>query len=277
MDEKLKEQFQELKNQKGADREEKLLAFAQEHNSPQAYNELGICYHNKKDEKKAVEMFHKALSIQEDAAVYTNLANAYFTLAQQGGTEMKMYMQKTVEAFQASAKLNSASYFFLGNLYMPKVNAPFPDDKEMAVKYYLKVEKEKALFWAQAMKNVGLYYYHDKKDYLRAAAYLLMAKKADPKDKKCANYYEYAFGKVRNRKFWQKEMELIGDQNDVDRVIEAGITKTTTRCPKCGSIRCQRISGFRKLNEYIRGSLGLNRYKKYMVQFQCLDCNHEWW
>ena len=168
MDDKLRTKLEKLKEKKGSEREAGLLALAEESQAPQVYNELGIYYKNDaNDNEKAVEMFEKALAITEDASVYTNLASAYFNLAQKDSPERKAFMKKTVDAFQAAARLNSASYYFLGNLYMPKINAPFPDDQEKAVSYFMKIEKNKGAIWAQAMKNVGLYYYHNKKDYIR--------------------------------------------------------------------------------------------------------------
>ncbi len=109
MDDKLRTKLEKLKEKKGSEREAGLLA----------------------------------LAITEDASVYTNLASAYFNLAQKDSPERKAYMKKTTDAFQAAARLNSASYYFLGNLYMPKINAPFPDDQEKAVSCFMKIEKKK--------------------------------------------------------------------------------------------------------------------------------------
>ena len=82
MDDKLRTKLEKLKEKKGSEREAGLLAFAEESQAPQVYNELGIYYKNDaNDNEKAVEMFEKALAITEDASVYTNLASAYFNLA----------------------------------------------------------------------------------------------------------------------------------------------------------------------------------------------------
>ena len=111
MDDKLRTKLERLKEKKGSEREAGLLALAEESQAPQVYNELGIYYKNDaNDNEKAVEMFEKALAITEDASVYTNLASAYFNLAQKDSPERKAFMKKTVDAFQAAARLNSASY-----------------------------------------------------------------------------------------------------------------------------------------------------------------------
>ena len=277
MDDKLRTKLERLKEKKGSEREAGLLALAEESQAPQVYNELGIYYKNDaNDNEKAVEMFEKALAITEDASVYTNLASAYFNLAQKDSPERKAFMKKTVDAFQAAARLNSASYYFLGNLYMPKVNAPFPDDQEKAVSYFMKIEKNKGAIWAQAMKNVGLYYYHNKKDYIRASAYFYMVKTADPKDKKTANYYEYAFGKVNKRKFWVEQFKKMNDQNDVDRLIDAGKKKLEVRCPRCGSSKVSHISVWTNMKKTLSSSFGLRRFERYAVTWHCDSCGKEW-
>lgn len=276
MDDRWKTELEASRKLKGAERETALTALVQKSQAPQVINELGLYYKEAGDNEKAVEMFEKALMITKDAAVYTNLASAYFNLAQKDGPERKEYMKKTVDAFQASAKLNSASYFFLGNLYMPKVNAPFPDDQEKAVSYFMQIEKSKGAIWVNAMKNVGLYYYHNKKDYIKASAYFYLAKTTDPKDKKVANYYEYAFGKVSKRKFWQEQFKKLKDQNDVDRTIEAGRKKMEVRCPRCGSTHVSRITVLNKMKKTLSSSFGLRRFEKYAVEWHCDSCGKEW-
>ena len=277
MDDRLRAQLKETRNLKGEERERALLALAEENESAQVFNELGNYYkESAADQQKVIDMFEKALSITKDAAIYNNLGSAYFNLAQQERPERKEYMKKTEEAFQASARLNSASYFFLGNLYMPKINAPFPDDQEKAVSYFGKVEKDKGPIWNSAMKNIGLYYYHNKKDYIRASAYFYLCKTADPKDKKVANYYEYAFGKVQKRKFWQEQFKKLEDQNDVDKVIEAGKKKMEVRCPRCGSVHVSHISVWSKMKKTLSSSFGLRRFERYAVTWHCDSCGKEW-
>ena len=277
MSENLKKQFEEIKQLKGDKREEALLTFAGKYNYPQAYNELGVFYKDKKsDYVKAVEMFQKALEIKKDATVYTNLATCYYMLSCPDTPEREAYMKKTVEAFEASARMNSASYFFLGNLYMPGSNAPFPDDQELANSYFMKIEKDKKYFFANGMKAIGTYYYKDKKDFPMASAYLYLAKNADPKDKKMANYYELVFGKVTKRKFWEEQFQRLISQNDVERVVREAREKLTIRCPRCGSTECQKISVMTNVRKMLEVSFGIKRLEKYAKTYECRSCKYEW-
>lgn len=276
MDDKLKKQLNEIKQLKGEERERELLAFAEKNNSPQAYNELGVYYKDKiTDYEKAVEMFQKALSIQEDATVYSNLATSYYNLCKKSGPLQKDYMKKTVEAFEASARINSASYFFLGNLYLPKSNPPFPDDAEKANSYYMKIEKDKKYFWANGMKAIASYY-KTKEDYITASAFMYLAKNADPTDKKMANYYEICFGKVNRRKFWEAQFQKIQDQNDVKRIIEEGKKTFIIRCPRCGSEKCRKLNVLEYTKKFLQVSFGVKRLEKYSKHYRCMSCNFEW-
>ena len=146
-----------------------------------------------------------------------------------------------VELFENQAKKDSGAWFFLGTMYMPEINRPFPDDTQKSLEYFKKVKREAGIYWANAMSQTGMIYYRQYKDYLRAAAYFSLAK----------------------------------DQNDVDRMVREGEKDLILTCPKCKCTEIRKASILDYVKKSLTGNVGLNRYKEYF-KYECRHCGYRW-
>lgn len=180
-----------------------------------------------------------------------------------------------IELFENQAKKDSGAWFFLGTMYMPKINRPFPDDTQKSLEYFQKVKREAGIYWANAMSQTGMIYYQQKKDYLRAAAYFSLALQYDNTAKQVKNYYDLALGRIQKRTYWLNQMEQLKDQNDVEQMLEKGKKDLTLSCPKCKSTEIRKASMLDHLRKSLSGKVGLNRYKEY-YKYECRHCGYRW-
>ena len=276
MDEKdkMKARLLEAKKKSGKEKESALMAVAEEFQAAEAYNELGIYYKDETGEpEKALEMFEKGIALSpRTAALYNNQASCYVNMAVKSEERREEYMAAAVSLFEKAGKLNSVGYFFLGNLYMPKINPPFPDDYEKAAGYFKKVDRDAGACWFSALNKLGIYYYHEKKDYVRAAACFSLAVKLGGTDKQYKNNFEMAFSKVRNRKFWKEKMDALELPGQIDEMAETGEKRLIPVCPRCKSREIGRYS----VAENLRRSLAGGIKKKIHYHSYCKKCGYEW-
>ncbi|MGN0354478.1 MAG: hypothetical protein ACI4EI_05325 [Muricoprocola sp.] len=182
-------------------------------------------------------------------------------------------MKQAIAYFEKAGQADTTGYFFLGNLYMPKINAPFPDDYEKAVSYFKKVSPETGEFYAKSMEAVGSYYYKEKKDYLYAAIYFSLAMKHVPSNRQYKNFYDLALSKVHDRKIWKACIDEIKDVSQIEEKVEKTKKKMKIQCPKCKSMDVEKVSFMHNLNKMLLIRLGEKR--KY-VTYRCKQCGKEW-
>ena len=180
-----------------------------------------------------------------------------------------------VELFENQAKKDSGAWFFLGTMYMPEINRPFPDDTQKSLEYFKKVKREAGIYWANAMSQTGMIYYRQYKDYLRAAAYFSLALQYDNTAKLVKNYYDLALGRIQKRTYWMNRMEQLRDQNDVDRMVKEGEKDLILTCPKCKCTEIRKASILDYVKKSLTGNVGLNRYKEYF-KYECRHCGYHW-
>ncbi len=272
--EEIRELLGQAKAKKGKEKEAALKDMVEKYQAPEACNELGIYYKDETGEfDKALEMFEMGIRLSpKTVQLYTNEASCYVTMAQKSPENRDTNMARAVSLLEKGGKYNTMSYFFLGNLYMPKINPPFPDDYEKAVRCFKQVGQDAGGYWFSALNKIGIYYYHEKKDYVRAAAYFSLAVRLGGTDKMYKNNYELAFSKVKDRKFWKEKLDGIKYPSQIDQVVDKGEKSLIPRCPWCKSTDIARYTMADNLRKSLRGGLG----KKTYYQYYCKKCGHQW-
>ena len=182
-------------------------------------------------------------------------------------------MKQAIAYFEKAGQADTTGYFFLGNLYMPNINTPFPDDYEKAVSYFKMVSPESGELYAKAMEAVGSYYYKEKKEYLYAAVYFSLAMKQAPANRQYKNLYELAFSKVRDRKMWKACIDEIKNVSQIEEKIAKTKKKMEIRCPGCNSQDVEKVSFLHNLNKMLMIRLG---ERKKFISYRCKHCGKEW-
>lgn len=209
---------------------------------------------------------------EKEAERYNSQASWHIHLAQKSQEGREEHIAAAVSLLEKSGELNSTSYFFLGNLYMPKINPPFPNDYEKAVGYFKRVDQDAGVYWFSALNKIGIYYYHEKKDYVRASAYFSLAIRLGGTDRQYKNNYDLAFSKVRNRKFWREKLAALEHPDQIDRMAEEGEKSLIPVCPRCKSAEIAHYSIAENLRKSLAGGLGKKRY----YHSYCKKCGYEW-
>jgi arylsulfatase A-like enzyme/Tfp pilus assembly protein PilF len=123
------------------------------HSTPEVLNQLGLAFFKKRDFKKAMESYNKALSLDEkNALTLSNLGTLYLTLFQ--ATRDEAYHAKAIDHYKRAVdvdpKMNSA-YNGLGAAYS------FVRNRKMAIFYWEKAHKNDPDF-INVYFNLGITY-----------------------------------------------------------------------------------------------------------------------
>jgi arylsulfatase A-like enzyme/Flp pilus assembly protein TadD len=142
------------------------MKFRQMEHDPEIWNNLGIAYGKKGDSEKAIEIYEKAISIDNEYAVpFCNLGNVYYSLSLK--TKDARVFQKSIQSFKKAIELDPdypTPYYGLGIAYRQAGNLN-------GAIYCLEKALELRPDFGQALYNLGLVYL-EKGDKDKALDYL---------------------------------------------------------------------------------------------------------
>ena len=142
------------------------MKFRQMEHDPEIWNNLGIAYGKKGDSEKAIEIYEKAISIDNKYAVpFCNIGNVYYSLSLK--TKDARVFQKSIQSFKKAIELDPdypTPYYGLGIAYRQAGNL------DGAI-YCLEKALELRPDFGQALYNLGLVYL-EKGDKDKALDYL---------------------------------------------------------------------------------------------------------